>query len=39
LQHWIDGEWDPDEFLVVKPGEKVVPSYQESVIATEPAKE
>jgi hypothetical protein len=36
LQHWVDGEWDPASFLVVGPGERVVPSYREDVILAEP---
>jgi hypothetical protein len=33
LQRWVDGEWSDAEFLVVKPEERVVPSYGEGVIA------
>jgi hypothetical protein len=36
IQHWVDGEWDPDAFLVVPPGSQVMPSYTESVIAAMP---
>ena len=39
LQRWLDGEWDEDQFLVVKPGTKVMPSYKENIICTEPATE
>jgi hypothetical protein len=36
LKRWLDGQWDPETFLVVKPGEKIVPSYDAGVIAAEP---
>ncbi len=36
LQHWVDGEWDPHTFLVVEPGHRVIPSYDDHVIKTEP---
>ena len=37
LQRWVDGEWDPESFLVVEPGQRVIPSYDERVIAAEVA--
>ena len=37
LQRWLDGEWDPENYLVVQPGETVVPTYAEGIIAAEPA--
>ena len=37
LQHWVDGEWDLDSFLVVPPGHQIIPSYNDSVIAAVPA--
>jgi hypothetical protein len=37
LQHWVDGEWDPRQFLQVPPGHRVVPSYDEDVVRSEPA--
>jgi hypothetical protein len=35
LQHCVDGEWDPDTFLVVDPGQKVTPSYDDQVVGVE----
>lgn len=32
LQRWLDGVWDPREFLVVQPDQTVAPSYDESII-------
>jgi hypothetical protein len=34
LQYWLDGEWDPKMFLVVRPGEEVAPSYDDRVITS-----
>jgi hypothetical protein len=36
LQRWLDGEWDPKDFLTVQPREKIVPSYDDQVIGVEP---
>ena len=36
LQNWFDGPWPESDFLVVQPGEKVQPSYDEQVIQIEP---
>lgn len=36
LQRWVDGEWLESEFLIVPPGSKVVPSYDDGVIAASP---
>jgi len=36
LHCWLDGEWDPESFLIVHPGSKVSPSYKEGVIEAEP---
>jgi hypothetical protein len=33
LRHWLNGEWQ-EEFLIVQPGEEVVPSYDAHVITT-----
>jgi hypothetical protein len=37
VQRLVNGEWDPKEFLIVPPGHRIVPSYAESVIASEVA--
>ena len=34
LHHWLEGEWDAKQFLIVRPNQKVVPSYDEAVIGT-----
>jgi hypothetical protein len=36
LQRWLDGAWDPKEFLVVPPGHKVAASFDENIICAEP---
>jgi hypothetical protein len=35
LRRWLDGQWDPADFLVVQPGQRVVASYTDSIIAAE----
>ena len=35
LSRLVDGEWDADEFLVVRPGQKIGPSYGDDIILTE----
>lgn len=37
LERWINGDWSPEEFLIVQPGQKVAPSYNDSVVCAEPA--
>jgi hypothetical protein len=32
LERWLNGEWDAGSFLVVPPGQKVVPSYDPGII-------
>lgn len=32
LERWLNGPWDPQEFLVVAPGQRVVPSYSADVV-------
>ncbi len=27
MRRLVDGDWNPNEFLVVQPGEKIVPTY------------
>jgi hypothetical protein len=36
LQRWLDGDWAAADFLVVEPGQKVVPSYDDGVVAAVP---
>jgi Protein of unknown function (DUF1638) len=36
LQNLVDGLWDPEKFLVVKPGWQVMMDYTENVISAEP---
>lgn len=37
LERLVDAEWDDRDFLVVPPGWRIVPRYDESVIGAEPA--
>jgi len=39
LERWLNGDWDSESFLVVQPGQKVVPSYDGSVIGAEASPE
>jgi hypothetical protein len=32
LRRWVNGEWDPANFLVVEPGRQIQPSYDEGVV-------
>lgn len=34
----VDGDWDENRFLVVQPGCRIVPRYDEKIIGTEPAQ-
>jgi hypothetical protein len=36
IESLVNGPWDPDRFLVVKPGERIVMTHDERIIATEP---
>jgi hypothetical protein len=36
LQRLVDGPWDADRYLVVPPGHRVVPSYDDTIIKAEP---
>ena len=38
IRKLIDGEWDEDEFLVVQPGEQIIPSYDNHVMRCKPAQ-
>ena len=35
LERWVNGEWDDEAFLTVRPGEVVAPSYDKRVIRAE----
>jgi len=35
LQRLVDSEWNPDEFLVVQPGQKIKPIYVDNIIRVE----
>ena len=35
VKNFLEGKWDSDDFLTVKPGQKIVPSYDENVIKAE----
>jgi hypothetical protein len=37
VRRLIDGDWGPEDFLVLKPGERLAMSYDEDVIRAEPA--
>lgn len=32
LQHLVDGEWNPAEFLVLQPGQTIAPSFDDGVV-------
>lgn len=35
LRRWLDGDWDPADFLIVQPGQTVVPSYTDEVLSAQ----
>jgi hypothetical protein len=37
VRRLLDGDWGPDDFLVLQPGERLAMSYDEAVIRAEPA--
>ena len=37
VDHLVGGRWDAEQFLVVQPGERIAPSFDETIIKTEPA--
>jgi Protein of unknown function (DUF1638) len=37
IRRLIDGDWDPADFLVLRPGERLAMSYDDAVIRAEPA--
>lgn len=36
LQHWLDGNWPESEFVVLQPGERVLPSYDPRILQIQP---
>lgn len=32
VKNFLDGNWDPEDFLVVEPGEMIVPSFDEKIV-------
>jgi hypothetical protein len=36
LQTLLDGPWDDERFLVVRPGQRVAASFDDNIIKTEP---
>ena len=36
FQRWLDGQWDPQDFLVVPPRHKVVTTFDDGIIGAEP---
>lgn len=37
IEKLVSGDWDPEEFLVVPPGHRIVARYDESIVGIEPA--
>lgn len=35
LKRWVDGDWSPEDFLVVSPGERIVATYDGRILAAE----
>ena len=38
LQHWVDGEWNESDFLIVPPGHAVYLSHQDHIIEARPVQ-
>ncbi len=36
LQQWLDGDWNPNDFLVVQPREQIVATYDDNIIGAKP---
>lgn len=36
MQKWIDGSWDSDQFLILRPGEEILPTYDDKIIGVKP---
>lgn len=39
LRALVEGDWDEDRFLVVRPGQKIVTRYDDRIVGVEPANE
>lgn len=39
VARFLDGQWEGEDFLVVRPGERIVPTHDERVIGAEPSPE
>lgn len=37
MKRFLEGDWDSDDFLIVEPGQSIVPSYDTSIITIEEA--
>ena len=37
VKNWLNGQWDPDDFLVVRPGESVVATHDDKIVGVKPA--
>jgi hypothetical protein len=37
IQRLLDGDWNEEDFLILKPNEKAIPSYDDNVLGKEPA--
>jgi hypothetical protein len=37
VENLVNGRWDEEDFLIVRPGEKIVMNLESSIIAAEPA--
>jgi len=38
IVNWLEGNWDPDQFLIVEPGEMVVASHDKEIIEIAPQR-
>jgi hypothetical protein len=38
LRRWLDGDWDTKDFLVLRPGETVEPSYDDTIVKADSAR-
>lgn len=35
IERWLNGDWDSEDFLVVEPGQRIVPSHDDGIIRVE----